>query len=82
MGYEWGAAKNAAEAPLGTGHGRNETSYARHVGFQRATSDPVETVVIYYDSHANLAARGIIPREPAPRPVPQPFPGFAVDPPA
>jgi hypothetical protein len=76
------AARAAPEAALGTGHGRNETSHARHVGFERATPHPAETVVIYYDSHANLLARGIIPRVPAPRPVPQPFPGFAADPPA
>jgi hypothetical protein len=72
----------SAEAPLGTGHGRSETSHARYVGFERASSEPAETVVIYYDSYANLAARGIVPRQPAPRPAPQPFPGFAVDPPA
>jgi hypothetical protein len=74
------AAPRSAEAQLGTGHGRTETSYARHVGFERATSEPAETVVIYYDSYANLMARGIVPRQPAPRP--NPFPGFVVDPPA
>jgi hypothetical protein len=76
------AARSAPEAQLGTGHGRNETSHARQVGFERATAQPTETVVIYYDSYQNLLARGIIPRHPAPRPVPQPFPGFAADPPA
>jgi hypothetical protein len=78
-----GAAQaRAAEAPLGTGHGRNETSYARQVGFERASSEPAETVVIYYDSYRNLLARGIIPRSASPRPAPNPFPGFAADPPA
>ncbi len=73
----------AAEAPLGTGHGRNEISYARQVGFERASSEPAETVVIYYDSYRNLLARGIIPQpSPQPRPVPNPFPGFVTDPPA
>lgn len=76
------AAPRAAEAPLGTGHGRQETSYARTVGFERASADPAETVVIYYDSYQNLVARGIIPRSPAPRPAPNPFPGFVADPPA
>ena len=75
-------ASAAPEAPLGTGHGRTETSHARHVGFERATSEPAETVVIYYDSYANLLARGIVPRQPAPRPGPNPFPGFVPDPPA
>jgi hypothetical protein len=67
---------------LGTGHGRIEASHTRHVGFERATSEPAETVTIYYDSYRNLLARGIIPR-PAPvhRPAPNPFPGFVADPP-
>ena len=51
--------------------------YARHVGFERATSEPAETVVIYYDSYRNLLARGIIPPQvPRRRPSPNPFPGF------
>ena len=73
----------AAEAPLGTGHGRSEASYARRVGFERATREPAETVVIYYDSYRNLLARGIIPPQVPPRrPSPNPFPGFVPDPPA
>jgi hypothetical protein len=74
------AAKSASEARLGTGHGRRETSYARHLQFERASSAPAETVTLYYDSHRNLVARGVI-REPSPfQPVPRPFPGFAPDP--
>ena len=65
---------------LGTGHGRSESSPARYTRFERATSRPEEVVSIYYDSYANLLARGVIPshtwREP------QPFPGrFVPDPP-
>jgi hypothetical protein len=68
---------------LGTGHGRIETSHTRHVGFERATSEPAETVTIYYDSYRNLLARGIIPAPVQPRrPAPNPFPGFVADPPA
>jgi len=68
---------------LGTGHGRIEASHTRHVGFERATSEPVETVTIFYDSYRNLLARGIIPQPaPAHRPAPNPFPGFVTDPPA
>ncbi len=67
---------------LGTGHGRSETSPARQVAFERATQEPAETVVIYYDRYENLLARGIIPRFAAPRPAPIPFPGFVPDPPA
>ena len=70
------------DSALGTGHGRNEHSPARQVAFERATSAPAETVVIYYDSYRNLVARGILPRTPQPRPLPQPFPGFVADPPA
>lgn len=66
-----------AESQLGTGHGRHETSYAYHTTFERATSAPAETITLYYDSRANLAARGII-RETAPHP--RPFPGFVPDP--
>lgn len=73
----------AAAAPLGTGHGRSEASYARRVAFERATREPAETVVIYYDSYRNLLARGIIPPQVPPRrPSPNPFPGFVPDPPA
>lgn len=77
-------------AKLGTGHGRSETSPARTVGFARASSEPGEVVMIYYDSDRNLVARGVI-REPvvpcafpcSPRvPLPHPFPGFVPDPPA
>jgi len=71
---------------LGTGHGRNETSPARHVAFERATREPAEMVVIYYDSYRNLLARGIVPPVLSPlpprRPAPSPFPGFVADPPA
>jgi len=66
-------------APLGTGHGRQEESQARYVDFRRATSYPVETVTIYYDSYRNLVARGIL-EQPVARRDPQAFPGFAPDP--
>jgi hypothetical protein len=69
-----------AAAELGTGHGRREVSYARQVTFERATSAPAEILTLYYDSYANLLARGII-RQPIPvAPLPRPFPGFVPDP--
>jgi hypothetical protein len=91
-----GASAEAQNAPraaarddrLGTGHGRIEASHTRYVGFDRATSEPAETVVIYYDSYQNLLARGIVPPPVAPcgapcaPRLPKPFPGFVVDPPA
>lgn len=70
------------QAELGTGHGRHEHSPAIHVTFERASIDPAEIVTLYYDSHANLVARGIIraPVHGAPTPRPRPFPGFVPDP--
>ena len=67
-----GADKRAAEGS-GTGHGRHETSLARHVAFERAGA-PAEVITLYYDSHANLLARGIIQAHP------RAFPGFVPDP--
>jgi len=68
------------DSQLGTGHGRREHSPAVHVTFERATSAPEEVITLYYDSHANLVARGII-REPVyVAPTPRPFPGFVPDP--
>jgi hypothetical protein len=74
------AAQERDDSRLGTGHGRHEHSPAVHVAFERATSAPAEVIALYYDSRANLVARGVI-REPvrvAPRP--RPFPGFVPDP--
>jgi hypothetical protein len=65
-----------AESSLGTGHGRSETSHARHVAFERATRRPAETITIRYDSYRNLVAMGVI--RPAPS-QPRPFPGFVPD---
>ncbi len=75
-----GARSAQAEAQLGTGHGRRETSYAQYVAFERASAAPAEVLTIHYDSRANLVARGII-RDPVPvAPYPRPFPGFTPDP--
>jgi len=68
------------DSRLGTGHGRHEHSPATHVTFERATSAPAEVVTLYYDSHANLAARGVIRESIQVAPTPQPFPGFVPDP--
>jgi hypothetical protein len=74
------SAEERADSQLGTGHGRHEHSPAVHVTFERATSTPAEVITLYYDSHANLVARGII-REPIQvAPTPRPFPGFVPDP--
>ncbi len=66
-------------ARLGTGHGRRQNSVVRYGQFERESASPNEIVTIYYDSRANLVARGIIP---VVRTIPHPFPGgFVADPP-
>jgi hypothetical protein len=77
-------AQERAEPQLGTGHGRNETSHARYVQFERESEVPSEVVTLRYDSRANLIALGVIPSpRPAPRHHPDPFPAaFVPDPPA
>lgn len=68
-------ALSKSEEKLGTGHGERETSEARWTHFLRASERPRELVSIYYDSRANLLARGIIPGRPRTA-EPNPFPGF------
>ena len=68
------ARSSKPEEKLGTGHGEREASEARWTQFRRAGERPAELLVIYYDSRANLIARGIIPG--AARAEPNPFPGF------
>jgi len=70
-------------ARLGTGHGRHETSVVTYTEFERATATPAEIITIYYDSHRNLVARGVIrvPSVAQPDAFPAPFPArFAPDP--
>jgi hypothetical protein len=69
------------DSRLGTGHGRSEHAPTSYTDFERAQSNPNETVVIHYDSRENLVAMGVIPQ---PRHAPNPFPGpvgFVPDPP-
>jgi hypothetical protein len=70
--------RSAAAPPLGTGHGRSEHAPIRFTSFERASPVPDETITIFYDSRANLVARGIL-REPIPvaRRAPDAFPGAA-----
>ena len=71
-------------AKLGTGHGRSESSHARQVTFERASSDPAQIVAIQYDRYENLVALGIVPphQDHYARRMPRPFPGarFVPDP--
>jgi len=70
-----------AEKSLGTGHGRIQSSQVRYTSFERESETPNEVIAIWYDSRANLVARGVIPVPvPVPR-DPQPFPAdFVPDP--
>jgi hypothetical protein len=66
---------------IGTGHGERERSDVVYTNFRRAAATPAETLAIYYDTHANLVAMGVIP--PVPRAAtPNPFPAgrFVPDP--
>ena len=66
---------------LGTGHGQREHSPTRYTEFARNSDTPDEVITIYYDSRANLIARGVIPNPR--RAEPTPFPasaGFVPDP--
>lgn len=71
----------AKSLKLGTGHGQREHSPTRYTEFVRNSDTPDEVITIYYDSRANLMARGIIP--PPRLAEPRPFPagiGFVPDP--
>ncbi|TCJ18174.1 hypothetical protein EZJ19_02760 [Parasulfuritortus cantonensis] len=72
-------AKALAEEKIGTGHGERLYAPTETTEFRRASQAPAEIIRIYYDSRANLVARGIIPSRPR---VPQAFPGngFVPDP--
>lgn len=72
---------SAKSAPLGTGHGRREHSPTRFVSFERSTEQPVETIAIYYDSHRNLVAQGVLPTYGSGPRNPNPWPtSFVPDP--
>ena len=75
-----GASAAQSRERLGTGHGAREDAPVSFVEFERRNSYPEQILTLYYDSYANLRARGILPR-PAPPHQPQPFPqGFVPDP--
>lgn len=78
-----GARQKSYEPKLGTGHGRNESSHAQRVAFERATSAPEAVIAIRYDRREALVARGIIPgpryADRAPSAFPA-WPGFTPDP--
>ena len=76
------SAKAAQEfGRLGTGHGERHDSGATYTQFERASDKPESVIRIFYDSHRNLVAQGVIPGRSYVRNVPDPFPaGFVPDP--
>ena len=78
-----GAAKQEAHRAekIGTGHGEREASSVVYTHFRRSGATPDETLAIYYDTHANLVAMGVIPQVPRAA-TPNPFPAgrFVPDP--
>jgi hypothetical protein len=66
----------ALASALGTGFGRDETSRAQRVGFERASTSPVETIAIRYDRRENLVAMGVLPSPRYAQRTPEPFPGM------
>lgn len=81
------AGERSMPAPIskiGTGHGRQESSYVTMTRFDRLSDTPDETLAIYYDRRENLIAMGILP-PPAIARSSDPFPGwtprFVPDPP-
>jgi hypothetical protein len=73
--------KHMSEEKIGTGHGEREHSEVVYTDFRRATAGPSETITLYYDTQANLIARGIV-RPSVPVVAPNPFPAgrFVSDP--
>ena len=70
------ARRFAAAPKLGTGFGRDETSYAQRVRFERASASPVETIAIQYDRRDNLIAMGVLPQPRYAQRAPDPFPAM------
>jgi hypothetical protein len=54
----------------GTGFGEQLESRVSTTTFDRATKDPAEIHVVYYDTVSNLIARGILPADDGPNPFP------------
>jgi len=72
---------DAANQQIGTGHGAREYAHVERTEFIRSSTRPVQLTQVRYDDSRALAARGIIPWQPA-ADGPEAFPtGFVADPP-
>jgi hypothetical protein len=54
----------------GTVFGQRLESHVGTTTFERATTEPAEIHVVYYDTTENLIARGILPADGGPNPFP------------
>jgi hypothetical protein len=69
------AEKSSAPSNLGTQYGERRYAPVSEVSFQRARpSDPDAVLAVYYDDHAGLVRRGVVPPDAYAVPGPQPFP--------
>ncbi len=59
---------------IGTGYGAENYSPSAKTSFKRKSRRPSDKMTIYYDNHAGLVAKGIIPDRTCPQPYPNPFP--------
>jgi hypothetical protein len=66
----------ALASKLGTGFGRDESSLAQRVRFERASATPAETISIQYDRRENLIAMGVLPAPRYAQRTPDPFPAM------
>jgi hypothetical protein len=67
--------KASAPSNLGTQYGERRYAPVSEVSFQRARpSDPDAVLAVYYDDHAGLVRRGVVPPDAYAVPGPQPFP--------
>ena len=72
--------RSLAAQELGTGHGQRRYDPVSQTQFERDSSRPNQTISLFYDSYAALAAKGILPSR-GYRNQPDPFPiGFVPDP--
>jgi hypothetical protein len=76
------SAPTPARAAAGTGFGERLESHVGTTRFDRATEEPAEIHVCYYDTVGNLIARGVLPADAGPNPFPAkpPAPAFCAAP--
>jgi hypothetical protein len=72
-----GSKSDAVTRSAGTGFGEKLESRVSTTTFERATNEPAEIHVRYYDTTANLIARGVLPADGGPNPFPAKAPAIS-----